>query len=49
MWAQQGAQTPFDPLVVALDDENDEVRAKAMEIIERQWAIEQGAESERVK
>jgi hypothetical protein len=49
MWAQQGAQTPLDPLVVALDDENDEVRAKAMEIIERQWAIEQGTESERVK
>ena len=49
MWAQQGAQTPLDPLVVALDDENDEVRIKAMEIIERQWAIEQGTESERVK
>jgi hypothetical protein len=47
MWAQQGAQTPLDPLVVALDDENDEVRAKAMEIIERHWAIEQKAEAEK--
>jgi hypothetical protein len=47
MWAQQGAQTPLDPLVVALDDENDEVRAKAMEIIERNWAIDQKAETEK--
>ncbi len=47
MWAQQGAQTPLDPLVVALDDENDEVRAKAMEIIERHWAISQKAETEK--
>jgi hypothetical protein len=47
MWAQQGAQTPLDPLVVALDDESDEVRAKAMEIIERHWAIDQKAEAEK--
>lgn len=39
-WAQQGAQASLDPLVVALDDEDDDVRTKAMEIIERQWAIE---------
>ena len=49
MWAQQGAKTPLDPLVVALDDENDEVRAKAMEIIERNWAISQAAELEAKK
>ena len=49
MWAQQGAQAPLDPLVVALDDENDEVRAKAMEIIERHWAISQAAEPEAKK
>jgi hypothetical protein len=47
MWAQQGAQTSLDPLVVALDDENDEVRAKAMEIIERHWAIDQKVETEK--
>ena len=36
MWAQQGAQAPLDPLVVALDDEDDDVRTKAMEIIDDQ-------------
>ena len=49
MWAQQGAQAPLDPLVVALDDENDDVRTKAMEIIEQHWAIEQEAEPEAMK
>lgn len=44
MWAQQGAQAPLDPLVVALDDEDDSVRAKAMTVIEQNWAIEQQAE-----
>jgi hypothetical protein len=43
-WAQQGAQAPLDPLIVALDDENDAVREKAMTIIERQWVIEQDSE-----
>ena len=43
-WAQQGAQAPMDPLIVALDDENDDVREKAMTIIEQQWVIEQDAE-----
>ena len=47
IWAQQGVQTPLDPLVVALDDENDEVRTKAMEIIERHWAIDQKDEAEK--
>lgn len=49
MWAQQGAQAPLDPLVVALDDEDDDVRTKAMEIIEQHWAIEQEAEPESEK
>ncbi len=44
-WAQQGAQAPLDPLIVALDDENEEVRGKAMAIIEQHWAIEQGEET----
>jgi hypothetical protein len=48
-WAQQGAQAPLDPLVVALDDEDDDVRTKAMEIIEQQWEIEQEAEPEAEK
>ena len=42
-WAQQGPTAPLDPLVVALDDEDDEVRTKAMAIIEQQWAVEQAA------
>ena len=49
MWAQQGAQAPLDPLVVALDDEDDDVRTKAMEIIEQHWAIDQEAEPEAEK
>ena len=49
MWAQQGAQAPLDPLVVALDDEDDDVRTKAIEIIEQHWAIEQKAEPEAEK
>lgn len=44
MWAQQGAKASLDPLVVALDDEDEDVRAKAMAIIERHWAVEPEAE-----
>jgi hypothetical protein len=40
LWAQQGAQAPLDPLIVALDDKDKDVRAKAMAIIERNWAVE---------
>jgi len=43
-WAQQGAQAPLDPLIVALDDENDAVREKAMTIIEQNWGIDQDAQ-----
>ncbi len=43
MWASQGAEASLDPLVVALDDENDDVRAKAMAIIEQHWAVEDEA------
>ena len=49
MWAQQGSEAPLDPLVVALDDEDDDVRTKAMAIIEQNWAIEQEAEPEAEK
>jgi hypothetical protein len=34
---------------VALDDEDDDVRTKAMAIIERHWEIEQAAELEAEK
>lgn len=43
-WAQQGTTGTLDPLVVALEDENEDVRAKAMAIIEQQWAVEEEAE-----
>jgi hypothetical protein len=46
LWAQQGTEAPLDPLVVAVEDEDDEVRTRAMEIIEQHWAIEQHAEPE---
>lgn len=39
-WAQQGPTAPLDPLVVALEDEDERVRAKAMELIEQNWAAE---------
>ena len=45
-WAKLGTQASLDPLVVALDDENDDVRNKAMEIIEQRWMEEQETESE---
>lgn len=45
-WAKLGNQASFDPLVAALDDDNDDVRNKAMEIIEQRWTEEQETESE---
>jgi hypothetical protein len=45
-WATLGADASLDPLVVALDDDNDEVRMKAMELIEQHWAIEAQTEPE---
>jgi len=45
-WATLGADASIDPLVVALDDDNDDVRKKAMELIEQQWAVEPQAAPE---
>ncbi|MDP1770540.1 MAG: HEAT repeat domain-containing protein, partial [Nitrospirota bacterium] len=44
--AQQGSQAPLEPLIVALDDEDDGVRTKAMAIIEQNWEAEQEGEFE---
>ena len=43
-WGAKGTTAPLDPLFVALEDEDEAVRAKATEIIERHWAIEQERE-----
>jgi len=40
-WEAQGTKAPLDPLFAAMDDEDEVVRAKATEIIERYWAAEQ--------
>lgn len=47
--AKQGSQAPLEPLIVALDDEDDDVRTKAMAIIEQNWEAEQQGESEAQK
>ena len=39
LWAQQGPEASLDPLVVALEDQDEDVRTKAMTLIERQWAV----------
>lgn len=45
-WATLGGDAALDPLVVALDDDNEDVRKKAMELIEQRWAVEPQAEHE---
>jgi HEAT repeat protein len=45
-WVTLGADASIDPLVVALDDDNDDVRKKAMELIEQHWAVEPQATPE---
>ncbi len=39
-WEAQGTKAPLDPLFVAMDDEDEGVRRKATEIIERYWDAE---------
>lgn len=40
-WEQQAPTGSIDPLIAALDDEDEAVQTKAIEIIERYWEIEQ--------
>lgn len=40
-WEQEGPTASIDPLIAALDDEDEDVETKAMEILERDWDIEQ--------
>ena len=39
--AKQGTITSLDPLIAALEDENEDVRTRATAILERYWAAEQ--------
>jgi HEAT repeat protein len=39
-WTQQGPKASLDPLVIALDDEDEAVRDKAQALIEQQAAVE---------
>ena len=43
-WAQQGSTAPLDPLIVALDDDDDDVRARALALLAEDWARAQAAE-----
>jgi HEAT repeat protein len=38
--AKQGTITSLDPLIAALEDENEDVRTRASAILERYWAAE---------
>lgn len=38
--AKQGTITSLDPLIAALEDENEDVRTRATAILERYWAVE---------
>jgi HEAT repeat protein len=40
-WATQGIKAPLDPLLEALEDDDEDVRAKAAKIAEEQWGIKQ--------
>lgn len=40
-WATQGTKAPLDPLLEALEDDDEDVRAKAAKIVEEQWGIKQ--------
>ena len=44
IWAQQGSDAPLDPLVMALEDADDDVRMEAMAMIEQHWAGPEEAE-----
>lgn len=43
-WEKKGTKASLDPVFEALEDESESVRAKATEIIERQWAHERERE-----
>lgn len=40
-WMAQGTKAPLDPLLEALEDEDEQVRTKAAKIAEEKWGIKQ--------
>lgn len=40
-WEQHAPTGSIEPLIAALDDEDEDVQARASEILERYWAVEQ--------
>jgi HEAT repeat protein len=43
-WGQQGRTGAVDPLMLALNDADERVRARALQLIEQDWARAQAAE-----
>ena len=43
-WAQQGRRGSVDPLMLALNDADEQVRARALQLIEQDWMAEQAAQ-----
>jgi HEAT repeat protein len=43
-WAQQAPTGSVDPLIQALDDEDEQVQARALELLVQDWAREQAAQ-----
>jgi hypothetical protein len=44
MWAQSAPPGSVDPLILAYEDKDERVRARAMELIEQDWARAADAE-----
>ena len=43
-WVQQGRRGSVDPLLLALNDTDERVRARALQLIEQDWVAEQAAQ-----
>lgn len=43
-WAQQGRPGSVDPLMLALNDADERVRTRALQLIEQDWMAEQAAQ-----
>jgi hypothetical protein len=48
-WEAKDSKTPLDPVFEAMEDHDEAVRARATEIVERHWAVEQEREQQEMK